>query len=649
MIQTKMSFWKVFRLIFVIFSLYLLQDVFSCWDGFRYHSTFYEFLPAAALITLIWTIVGVITAILLWLFCRLTEWFCKSMGWKVRIEHLLVFILIFVLMGAAIWGVKLLIWYHVKVSLPLKLAAFVSVSATGIILTWLFRDKDERWMGIIQERITPLVWLFGVWIMLSAPLVAYHTWWKQTDDPVSRKPAQSSVADKDKPNIILVTFDALTAQDMSVYGYYRPTTPFITEWAKEAALFLKAEAAGNFTDSTTASLMTGKRVWKHRRFQIGGESKPNKSDSENMALLLKNNGYYNMAFIVNPLTSVHSLGISGSFDYALPAREFSKSVSLFGWKFGIIDVLLDRLFGGKIKHYDWIVKEDFIFSKLLNIISRNVSQTEVPPEIAFNRFLSVVDNGTPEPFFAWIHVFPPHGPYLPPEPYMGMFNPSPSLRTFKEQMREDGGVDIMRDRYDEFIRYCDKQFEDFIAQIKIRSKLKNTVIILSSDHGESFEHNILGHSQPHLYESLTHIPLIIREPNKIEGRIIADFARQIDIPATILDLAGVPLPVWMRGRSLVPLMRGGNLPSIPVFSMNFMKNPTGNKITRGTIAVRDGDYKLIHYLEEQRSLLFNLKEDPSELNNLIEKEPETAQRLIAMIKDNVERINKEFEEIEKKN
>ncbi len=209
---------------------------------------------------------------------------------------------------------------------------------------------------------------------------------------------------------------------------------------------------------------------------------------------------------------------------------------------------------------------------------------------------------------------------------------------FKQE--QQAMIDILRARYNEFISYCDKQFEDFIEQLATRDNLKNTVIILSSDHGESFEHNFVGHASPYLYEQMVHIPLIIKESNQTKGRVINDLVEQIDIAPTILDLADIPVPSWMEGRSLVPLMRDEKVPSRPVFSMSFIRNPSrGHQITRGTIAVWDGDYKLIHYLEEKESLLFNLKQDPDELQNLFDKEPEIAQDLLILIQDNLKKAN----------
>ncbi len=640
----KVSYWQVFRLIFIMFCLYLLRDVFSRWDGFKYYASFSEFLPSVALVTILWTILAVFTALLVWLLLRAFEWFCLRIGWKIKVDHLLLFTGLFVFLVAMGWVSKRLILPHAPLSNIVKGLVILCAVLTAVYLTWLLRNKP----GIIHERITPLVWLFSICFILSVPLVVYNTWTKQDDIGVSQKDSLSSIVDKTRPNIILVTFDALTTWDMSVYGYHRPTTPFISEWAKGASLFKKVEAESNFTTSTTASLMTGKRVWTHQTYHVEG-SKSVKGNSENLALVLKKNGYKTMAFVVNPFASVKTLGIANGFEIAPVATKFSKPSSLFGWEFGIIDVLLYQLFGDKIKIHDWIVKKDFILFRLLNVISRNVSKTEVPPEKAFKKFLEIIDNNTPEPFFAWIHLFPPHDPYLPPEPYMGMFDSSAELRRLKSQeqltyqyfsQEMQPEVETLRARYNEFVRYCDKQFEDFITQLTKRGKLKNTVIILSSDHGESFEHGYLTHGNEHLYEQVTNIPLIIKEPDQSEGRIINDIAEQIDIPATILELAHIPVPSWMEGRSLVPLMRGKRLLSRPAFSMNFEKNPSrGHQITKGTIAVWEGDYKLIHYLQEKKSLLFNLKKDPRELNNLFDREPEIGKHLLSLIHENLKRAN----------
>jgi len=114
---------------------------------------------------------------------------------------------------------------------------------------------------------------------------------------------------------------------------------------------------------------------------------------------------------------------------------------------------------------------------------------------------------------------------------------------------------------------------------------------------------------------------------------------QTDISATILDIAGINRPVWVEGRSLIPLMHGGELPPNPLFATFLLHNVSGHKITKGQIATWEGDYKLIYDLEKETSLLFNLKKDPGELDNLINREPEKGKHLLEVIKTNLKRAN----------
>ena len=130
------------------------------------------------------------------------------------------------------------------------------------------------------------------------------------------------------------------------------------------------------------------------------------------------------------------------------------------------------------------------------------------------------------------------------------------------------------------------------------------------------------------------------EPGQNKGMTVDTLVEQIDIPATILDLAGIPVPPWMEGRSLTPLVRGGEIPDRPAFSMNFEGNPSlGQQISDGCIAVWEGDYKLIRCLGRDESLLFNLEEDPDETENLFDKEPETGQRLLTILQKNLNQAN----------
>ncbi|HDH06552.1 MAG TPA: DUF229 domain-containing protein, partial [Nitrospirae bacterium] len=479
--KTKISSWEIFRLIFVFFSLYLMGDALYRWDGFKYYASFSEFIPSVALIMILWSLVAACVAVLLWLLFITIKKISDLVGWKITVEDFLVYINLALLLSGMLYAGKIFILKNVQMTTQFKLLVLSCLAIVSALLTWMLHGKSTKIIYLIRERITPLVWLFGLILVVSVPLVGYHTLWKQNYKGTSRGIVQSSADDRDKPNIILVTFDTMTSRDMSVYGYHLPTTPFISEWSKTAALFTRAEAESNYTTPTTASLMTGKRVWTHQTYYVETASEAVKNSSENLPALLRKNGYSNIAIVTTDYASVDKLGISYSFEIAPSPVKFRYPTNLFGF----INAFLYRTFGEKIKLNDWIIKEDFIFFRLVNILTRGFSKTMTPPEKAFGKLLEILDDDFPEPFFAWVHIFPPHDPYLPPEPYIGMFNSSQKLRTSKGQRQATGMDEIFRARYDEFIRYCDKKFENFIIQLKKRNLFGNSLIILSSDHGES--------------------------------------------------------------------------------------------------------------------------------------------------------------------
>jgi arylsulfatase A-like enzyme len=534
--------------------------------------------------------------------------------------------LIFLSSGFAVWLIKRpVLYYGVNPDEIIRTAFYLLL--LSILIACIVGKKSKRWMRIIDERISPLVWGFGITFVISIFIVILQLWPYQSESKLNNRVVISS---KDgRYNILLVTFDALAAEDMSLYGYYRDTIPFINEWAKQASIFTNVKAASNCTRPTTVSLMTGKRFWTHYAHHIQGSHEPLNVQTENLPLLLMNHGYYNVAFIGNYFASVDTLGIENYFKHAPKVSEFIKPNSLVSY----IEVALHRFFSVQYKLYNWLISYDFIFRALISTFSTAKGQ-EVPIEITVNKFLQFVDGNPPEPFFAWLHFMPPHSPYLPPVQYRGIFSDSST--------GENTGS-IYRDRtlYNEFIRYCDKEFESFIKQLEIRGKLRNTIIIVSTDHGESFEHDLFGHCGEHLYEQMTWIPLIIKEPGQTEGRVIHELSEQIDIPSTILDLVNIPVPSWMEGRSLVPLLRGDKLPARPAFSMALKMNKNQEyRITKGTIAVWQGDYKLIHYLETKKTLLFNLREDPKELKNIFDTNHEIGNELLTLLLENLAIANK---------
>jgi hypothetical protein len=181
----SMSFWQFFRMIFVLFSLYLLGDAFYRWDGIRMYASFVDYFPSVALAAIIWSILAVLTAIIVWLPLKAIKRMCAFVGINVTTYHFVFYSGVFVTFIAAAWIGKKLIWSDFQTSFQLKLVLMIVLLLISIPVTWLLRDKAALWIKAVQERITPLLWLFGFFVILSFPLAVINTWGKDARLPVT--------------------------------------------------------------------------------------------------------------------------------------------------------------------------------------------------------------------------------------------------------------------------------------------------------------------------------------------------------------------------------------------------------------------------------------------------------------------------------
>jgi arylsulfatase A-like enzyme len=262
-----------------------------------------------------------------------------------------------------------------------------------------------------------------------------------------------------------------------------------------------------------------------------------------------------------------------------------------------------------------------------------------------------------QPVFLWLHFYPPHTPYAAPAPWLGEFDPSPRARdwahsqprlAFQFSSTTPEEAHTLEARYDESIKYVDHFVGDFLDQAT-RLLGDDTVVIVTADHGENFGHGYGQHAGPALYESVIHIPLIIKLPHQTRGQRTSVLAQQIDIGPTLAELVGLGVPSSWEGRSLLNFATAGqpDTPDSPppIFSMNFEENHRDAALTTGSVAVIDGDWKLVHYagklhypnMPELHDGLFDLASDPGELTNHIDSQPETAQRLRRLIDSNLTR------------
>jgi arylsulfatase A-like enzyme len=171
-------------------------------------------------------------------------------------------------------------------------------------------------------------------------------------------------------------------------------------------------------------------------------------------------------------------------------------------------------------------------------------------------------------------------------------------------------VDRRRLAYDEFIATGDRAFGSFISDLESAGRLENTTVIVSADHGESFEGGVYQHQSPYLTRPVIHVPLIIRTPGQQDNRTINFTTDQTSLAPTILELAGVPKPDSMSGHSLVELLnrdsRGDNEGA--AFTQYLERNSVFKPLRNGTVGVIDGQFEYVVYLDSQKGELRPLNE-----------------------------------------
>ena len=421
-------------------------------------------------------------------------------------------------------------------------------------------------------------------------------------------------ADRPKSNILLITFDALSAEDMSLYGYRLPTTPNIDAFAGTATVFKHFYSASTFTTPSVATMLTGVYPTQHRVFQLTGGLSPHEA-SRSVPHAMRAAGYLTGAFLSNAYAYYLARDIKGGFDL-LPEPVFQRGALQHLWE-----------------ATGWLHQDSGIGSRIDEYadLANTWNSLSGAPLDSFRRFRAADSfihaqqmlAELPEGFFLWLHLMTPHSPYLPGIGERNKFIPDEQLKTFEfepddaglrwyphYEPDQQGQIDMRRLAYDEFVLTADRAFGSFMSALEKSGRMRNTTIVVSADHGESFEGGIYQHETQYMTRPVIHIPLIIRTPDQLEGRIVEYVADQTALAPTILDLAGVPKSASMVGESLAKWLKeesGGEGEGL-AFSQFFEINSIFEPLRHGTVGVIDGKYQYLVILSAQRGVLRPLKE-----------------------------------------
>jgi arylsulfatase A-like enzyme len=396
----------------------------------------------------------------------------------------------------------------------------------------------------------------------------------------------TDVAGPRPPNVILIVMDTTSAERCSVDGYARETTPCLEEVADEGLNFRNTWSPSGWTGPAHASIFTGLRP-EHHGFHFGNRSFVT-NESTTLAECLNQAGYRTGCF-TNNVFITEEFGLKQGFEHHVPLRERAPRTHELA--------------------LDWV---------------RRVSKAG-------------------DPFFLFINDMDAHFEYTPPrefaERFAGYRSGGEEMAEVNDLTQDDlfkhnvGQVEIppnlqslLSDLYDAEIACLDREIGRLVARLEEEGILDDTLLVITSDHGENLgRHGLLGHKFS-LHRTVLHVPLVIRLPGGLRaGEVRDEVTRLEDLFPTILEVCDLPIPPGLDGESLL-----GSLGSRHALAMRDPPEKyldTMEKILGGRYGFEplmadiksrfDGRTHTIEYSDGRR-LVFDVLEDPEELQPIQE-------------------------------
>ena len=407
------------------------------------------------------------------------------------------------------------------------------------------------------------------------------------------------------PNVLLIILDTVRSASLSLHGYARRTSPLLETLGERGVVFDNAIATAPWTLPSHASVFTG--LWTHEH---GATWNTALDDAHPvLAEALAARGYRTGGFVANLTFTTREYGLSRGFarydDYPWTLGELAMNAPLVSAIANRPE--LRRLVG----HYDGLSRR---------------GAAEITGEA-----LAFVDEDRSRPWFAFLNLFEAHDPYLPHAPFDTLFGPVAVRGNEKIRLWARGGgrlnkeqltrpeVDGMVAAYDGAIAEADYEVGRLLDSLRARGVLENTIVLVTSDHGELFgEHGLFEHAKTP-YMPVIHVPLVVSWPGRVpEGVRVAQPVSIREIPASLVALADSTAPSPFPGTPLQRVWSGGATVG-PVLS-ELAKDPTAQARgqTAGTqrvLALVSGQW---HYLRSQRGAerLYDYAADPGEERDL---------------------------------
>jgi len=482
------------------------------------------------------------------------------------------------------------------------------------------------------------------------------------------------------PNVLIVVFDAWSALNCSLYGYPRDTTPNIKRLAEKATVYHNHYAAGTWTIPGTSSLLTGALPWDHRAFGMHGMAKGQVSISDDFgknSLFHVFSDYHRIAYSHNLLAEEILNVFFEDIDDLIPRHEWylkkERLLDVFSNDADAAAVAINR----SLKHedgYGYSLFLDRLFDLLDRDINRDGLEENFPlgiPGQVIDTEQYLLEDGVDHlmktvlsaliPFITYCHFMPPHDPYKTRAEFYKRFHNDgkvplrkpfhvlrkdnvPLIRSENEYTYEQ--MERMRTEYDEYILYVDAEFSRLYEMLEQNKILENTILILTTDHGEMFERGVVKHATKLMHEPIVRVPLVIFEPGQTSRRDVVEKTSALDLMPTLSHLTGHQIPEWNKGHILPPYndkTRGRD-----IVIMDSRANEENAPIEKGSFTLIRGSYKLMYYLGYteldggEYIELYNIDTDPEEMNELSATKPDLANEMLQTIKAKLAEVNKPY-------
>lgn len=465
--------------------------------------------------------------------------------------------------------------------------AFLLALGVAVRMAGWFRRHEAAAFQFGRKTIP---WVAAASVLALAGIQA-GLWWTERRAIAGLPPASPGL-----PNILVIVVDALRADHLSTFGYPRPTSPNVDRIAREGVAFENAFATSSWTLPSLASLLTGRYPHQH-----GAERQRLDRRHPTIAEEFRAFGYRTGAFSANPFIFCRGRGLERGF---IRFEDYFHSPSAMAWR---------TLYGRKIRDF----------------ASRFFGFEELPGRkraSAVNRaVLEWIDRDPGRPFFTFVNYFDTHDPYLPPAPYRRRFSEStgPGIGDAGTCCSQESApaAQAAMDAYDGAIAYVDDEIRLLLAELDRRDVRGNLLVVMTSDHGESFgDHGRFKHGSD-LYRESIRVPLIFCWPGRIPaGLRITRPVSTASLPATLTELAGVGERRQLPGPSLVQFWKGNGVDPdwpYPLSELAYFPEAQANvPAARGRL--RSLVSPRWHYIVHEKSgvELYDWTRDPGEVQNL---------------------------------